>query len=138
VLFAIFRGLASASGQTSQTGIEGRVTDASSMAIATASVHVEQSDGTMWLLVTDPRGRYRVTDLTPGSYRVRVMSKGFAPFESGVISLIAGRVATLDIRLHIHPRRRAGSWQMTGPGVSSAGMGQEPQTPVLARRPIPL
>ncbi|HEX6625218.1 MAG TPA: TonB-dependent receptor, partial [Pyrinomonadaceae bacterium] len=49
--------------------------------------------------VTDGEGRYRLVELPPGAYSLRVAREGFAPEETAGLELVAGRAARLDFTL---------------------------------------
>lgn len=49
--------------------------------------------------VTDGEGRYRLVELSPGVYSLRVAREGFAPEETAGLELNAGRAARLDFTL---------------------------------------
>src|ERR1700685_4676732 len=73
--------------QSTQGSIQGAVLDQSGGAIAGATVTVTDSArGTTRTLTTDDAGEYLATDLTPGTYSVRVEAKGFKTTQhSGVL-----------------------------------------------------
>ena len=79
-----------------QGGVAGRVTDkATTQSLVGAQVSVV---GTTVRSLTDREGKYRITNLAPGSYSIRVL---FIGYTSGVqsVTVSAGETATLDIAL---------------------------------------
>jgi hypothetical protein len=92
-------------GQPLSGSLEGNVTDPSGAVVSGASVQVIAgnggTNGAVRATVTDIRGGYRVGDLAPGVYRVRITSGGFAPFEDANVAVAAGSTRTLSVRLEI-------------------------------------
>jgi hypothetical protein len=77
------------------------VTDPSGAFIPLAIVTITSSNGEAKNATTDIEGKARVNSLSPGSYIVRVVSPGFAQFQSAPVTVIAGRAETLNVRLQI-------------------------------------
>jgi len=50
---------------------------------------------------TDSQGRYRFDPLQPGSFSLRIVSRGFAPFARADIEVVTGRAFTADVQLVI-------------------------------------
>ena len=50
---------------------------------------------------TDAQGRYRVEELIPARYTLRIVYRGFAPFERSNIEVVSGRSLTVNARLQI-------------------------------------
>jgi hypothetical protein len=86
--------------------LQGEVTDPSGALVSGASVEVSGNNGAARTALTDIRGRYRVDDLVPGVYRVRVTSSGFSPFESPSVDIAEGTTRTLSMRLRIAESRQ--------------------------------
>lgn len=82
-------------------GLRGLVTDPSEAAVQGASVVVTSATGEVHVATTGPDGRYSLSGLAPGTYKVSAMSEGFAVFEKENVEVRAGRPATLDIRLDL-------------------------------------
>ncbi len=83
--------------QGSNGRILGAVTDQSGGNVVGATVTIlDVQRGTPRNLVTDQAGEYVATDLTPGTYTVRVESKGFKVFERQNILLEVGKEARVD------------------------------------------
>ena len=81
--------------QTESGAIAGRVTDSTAHAIAGASV---QLAGTPFGTRTREDGSFRLTNILPGSYRVRVRLLGFAP-DSLPVTVVAGQTANASLQL---------------------------------------
>jgi hypothetical protein len=86
-----------------QSGVlEGRVMDPSGAVIVGASVLVEaQPSGPAHTVQTDGEGRYRVTGLTAGRYKVTAEASGFQTAVKQVVVSSSQRIATLDLHLAI-------------------------------------
>ena len=104
-LFVLLLGVSrSSSAQTPQGAIEGQVTDASGGVMAGANVTVTGPNGAARTATTDTQGRYRVDGLAPAAYTVKILNRGFAPFDSASIG-VAGQVQILNARLQIQAER---------------------------------
>ncbi len=80
--------------------IQGQIIDPSGAAVSGASVTLVSTTGKA-TTTTDTEGRYRIGGLAPGSYIVRIVSRGFAPFETAVVAAATGQSATLNAQLQI-------------------------------------
>ena len=82
--------------------LEGRVMDPSGAVIPGASVVVEpQPSGPARAVQTDEEGRYRVTGLTAGQYKVTAEASGFRTAAKQTAISASRHIVTLDIRLVI-------------------------------------
>jgi carboxypeptidase family protein len=80
--------------------ITGRVMDQNDAVIAGATVEaVLIKTGATRTALTDAEGRYRLIQLEPGVYNVKISFTGFAPEEKKELTLIAGRNLQLDSML---------------------------------------
>ncbi len=87
--------------QQTESRIIGKVTDANGGALPGVTVTVTATQtGSIRTAVTNPEGRYVVTNLGPGPYEVRVELSGFAP-NRGELSLGAGDTKPLDLTLAV-------------------------------------
>ena len=86
-----------------QSGVlEGRVMDPSGAVIRGASVLVEtQPSGPTHTVQTDGEGRYRITGLTAGRYKVTAEASGFQTAVKQAVISGSPRIATVDIHLAI-------------------------------------
>jgi hypothetical protein len=82
-------------------GVTGIITDPSGALVAQVSVSVVAGDGDAHKTVTDERGVYTASGLTPGLYTIKCVANGFAVFQQSDIRLHAGRIRRLDISLGI-------------------------------------
>nr|MBA3632946.1 carboxypeptidase regulatory-like domain-containing protein [Acidobacteriota bacterium] len=80
--------------------ISGRVVDSNNAPIVGASVtatlvttNVERT------FVTDDEGRYRIIELIPGTYKVKVLATGFGAKEKIDLQTISGQSVQLDFSL---------------------------------------
>jgi outer membrane receptor protein involved in Fe transport len=76
--------------------VSGRVTDARTGAVLVGATVV--ADGVRQIATTDADGHYRIADVAPGTYTVRVRYIGYAP-ESVSVAVTAEREATADFAL---------------------------------------
>jgi hypothetical protein len=93
--------LTSLPAQVPTGAVEGQVTDPSGAAVPGASVTVTGANGAVRTSATDMQGRYRVDGLAPAPYTVRIVYRGFVPFDRAGVEVVAGRVQTLNVRLQI-------------------------------------
>jgi hypothetical protein len=77
VILALPGGVSCSSAQTVAAALQGQVLDPSGAAILRATVTVTSEGGAVKKSETDGQGRYRVHELSPGTYTVRVGSPGF-------------------------------------------------------------
>src|SRR5436190_7399809 len=94
--------LAGAQGQAINGAIEGTVTDESGAVLPGVVVTVTNVDtGQTRSVVTNDRGVYRAPLLPLGAYRVSAELQGFKKHEQAGISLSAGQVAVVDVKLAV-------------------------------------
>jgi Carboxypeptidase regulatory-like domain/TonB dependent receptor len=99
-LLALLVGSFQVHGQGSNGEILGSVTDQSGGNIVGATVTItDVARGIPRTLTTDQAGEYVASDLTPGTYTVRVESKGFKVFERQNILLEVGKEVRVDAPL---------------------------------------
>jgi len=80
--------------------ISGRVADERGASVVGAKVSaVLDSTGAPRATVTDEEGRFRLVELAPGSYTVRVSSGGFAAEVRSGVAAVAGQNVRLDFTL---------------------------------------
>lgn len=78
----------------------GKVLDSNNAAIVGASVTATQVEtGAVRTFVTDENGRYRIVELKPGLYKVKVAANGFGAREKTDIETISGQSIQLDFTL---------------------------------------
>jgi len=102
VLLAVFLSCSSSFlfSQTVDTAIKGAVTDASGAAVTGAKVTVRLPEsGIAKEAISDARGEFGVTYLTPGVYSVSVIAAGFAPYEEKGLVLQINQTASLHIQI---------------------------------------
>lgn len=86
--------------QTSQGTIQGTVFDQSGGAIPGAAITVtDVARGVSRNLVADAAGQYVAVNLTPGTYIVRAVSKGFRTAEHSGITVEVGQSIRVDLTL---------------------------------------
>jgi hypothetical protein len=88
--------------QTSNTSLQGSVTDASGAAIADASVRLVHAESkTERVTTTDAQGEYRFQFLPPGTYTVSVFATGFKSYQQSDLQLLVNTPATVNITLQV-------------------------------------
>lgn len=93
---------ASAQGQAINATIEGTVTDDSGAVLPGVTVTVTNIDtGDVRVAVTNESGVYRAPLLPLGAYRVSAELQGFRRYERTGLTLSAGQVAVVDVRLGV-------------------------------------
>jgi hypothetical protein len=89
-------------GQGLTGSIAGTVTDPSGAPITGATVTIRQlNTAAVHTIMTSDVGSYRVTQLVPGVYSVKVDKEGFKVFEQSDITLAIDQVSQIDARLDI-------------------------------------
>lgn len=89
-------------GQGLTGSIAGTVTDASGATISRATVTIRQLDtNAIRTVATSDVGSYRVPQLSPGIYSVKIEKSGFQLFEQDRITLAIDQVAQIDAKLAV-------------------------------------
>jgi hypothetical protein len=82
--------------------IAGTVTDPSGAPITGATVTIRQLDTDfVHTITTTDVGSYRVTQLTPGKYSIKIDKDGFKLFDQGNVTLTIDQVSQIDAKLDI-------------------------------------
>ncbi|HEX6046463.1 MAG TPA: TonB-dependent receptor [Pyrinomonadaceae bacterium] len=93
---------ASAQSQITTATIEGTVTDPSGALVPGANVEIRNVETNLSRnLTTDDEGRFKVLQLTPGKYSVKVSKQGFASAEDPNVVLTVGQTATLSFPMKV-------------------------------------
>src|SRR5882757_7103955 len=87
-------------GQGITGSITGTVTDTRGAPIAGATVAIRQvgTDATRTILTSDV-GSYRITQLAPGGYSIRIDKDGFKPFQQANVTLAIDNDAEIHAKL---------------------------------------
>jgi hypothetical protein len=94
--------VAAAQGQAINATIEGTVTDESGAVLPGVTVTLTNTDtGDTRVVVTNESGLYRAPLLPLGGYRVSAELAGFKKYEQTGMSLAAGQVAVIDVKLGV-------------------------------------
>src|SRR6267143_996239 len=91
--------------QTANGALRGQVTDPSGSTIANATVIVTTSTGGAITAATNRDGIYEFKNLALGKYSVKVISEGFAAFETSNVEILSGQTQKLDVPLTIEVRK---------------------------------
>jgi outer membrane receptor protein involved in Fe transport len=110
----------SAFAQTSTTGsVEGTVTDPNGAAVKGATVKVTSPNLiSAQTATTDDNGRFQISNLPPGLYKVNIEAGGFAKFTSADFSVNLGRTSSADAQLQL--ATATATVQVTGGAVVDA------------------
>jgi hypothetical protein len=84
--------------QSQGASLKGIVTDPSGAVIPQAAVTVTGGSGEK-MTTSNERGEYVVSGLPPGTYKLKVVAQGFAPFETADITLAADQSLEIDASL---------------------------------------
>jgi hypothetical protein len=90
-----------AGAQTAPGTVRGQVTDPSSAVIPGATVSVKPANGNAVSTQTDGQGAYELKGLAPGTYSLSATAPGFASSPAQDISVAAGQIQQLNIKLEI-------------------------------------
>ena len=89
-------------GQVLYGSLVGTVTDASGGVVPGATISVvDTQTGQTREEVTDSGGRYSLTNMVPGTYTVKVVSKGFRNVEQSGFAITPNTVGRLDFHLEV-------------------------------------
>jgi hypothetical protein len=92
---------APAAAQQIEARLVGVITDTQGGVLPGVTVTVTSAQtGAVRTSVTDPEGRYAVTNLSPGAYEVRIELSGFAP-NVNTVALGVGDMKPLDVKLNV-------------------------------------
>jgi hypothetical protein len=99
--FLLFSGLMPGWSQAGPGSIRGQVTDPDGRSIPGAVVSLSNGRGRARSATTDVHGEYRLADLPPGAYTVRVSAKGFAAAERQAVQITSAAAQVLDFPLSL-------------------------------------
>jgi len=89
-------------GQLTEARMKGTVTDSSAQPVSGVTVTAtNDSTGEQRTSLTDTRGTYVLSELSPGRYKVSVAVKGFNSFEQQGIQLSVGQTSEVDVQLQL-------------------------------------
>jgi outer membrane receptor protein involved in Fe transport len=88
--------------QSTTSTLTGTITDGSGAFVATADVlALNTATGVEYKAKADNQGNYRITQLPPGSYTLRVTSKGFKTQQLQAFTLLVDQQARQDVQLGV-------------------------------------
>lgn len=119
--------------------LTGVVTDPSGAPIANVSVTVKNmATGVTRTVPTDSSGIYSAVNLLPGSYEVSITAEGFATSIQSNVTLVVGKVETLNISLKIGDQRQKVVVTDEGPGIelTSATLSAEVNSTTIRELPL--
>jgi len=80
--------------------VAGKITDANGLAVVGATVTATSVEtGTERTVVTDDDGRYKIVQLKPGTYKIKVAQSGFGSQETSPITTISAQNVQQDFKL---------------------------------------
>ena len=89
-----------AAAQTYTASLTGVVTDPTAAVIPDAKVTLKDNErGYAFITITDNVGRYILRNLTPGTYTLTIVSKGFKTYLHGGVVLAVSQNASIDAQL---------------------------------------
>ncbi len=88
------------------SSVHGIVTDPSGAVVAKATVHLIDANSVERVATTDDKGRYAFTNVTPGTYQLRVVFTGFDTFEQAGVQVSGGAASTVNAQLRISSQRQ--------------------------------
>ncbi|MGB7438282.1 MAG: TonB-dependent receptor [Candidatus Acidiferrum sp.] len=101
-LVFLFCGANATFAQTVTASIAGTVTDPSGAAIAGATITAKSVErGLTFTSVTNDAGIYRISNLEPGQYDLKVEKTGFQTSLYPAFTLILNQVATIDVQMKV-------------------------------------
>jgi hypothetical protein len=106
--------------QTAPGTVRGQVTDPTGAVIPGATVSVKAGNGNVVSTQTTDQGAYELKGLTPGPYSLTASAPGFAPSQAQDISVAAGQLQLLNIKLEIKVEQEKVEVQEEGTTVNVA------------------
>ena len=121
--------------QSAVTGaVGGAATDPNNAAVANATVTLKSMDTNKTETAnTDSDGRFRFTNLQPGTYAITISATGFAEFKREQLAVEVGRLSNIDAVLRVGAASAAVDIVATAPGRSILSPKNSP--PTSTRRP---
>jgi Carboxypeptidase regulatory-like domain len=92
--------------QTNVGAIHGQVTDPSGAVVGGASVIVTGADGSVLSATTNQQGTFDLKGVAPGTYKVEIFAKGFAPFTQEGVQVRAGQIQEVSAALEIEVQQQ--------------------------------
>jgi hypothetical protein len=99
ILILVITGVADA--QMPSGVLRGQVTDPSTAGIEGATILATSSNGDSKGAITAKDGTFEIKDLTPGTYQLQAIAKGFALFTKEGIVVAAGQTARVNVQMTI-------------------------------------
>ncbi len=94
--------IGTAAGQSDRGTLAGTILDSSSAVVSQAAITVTGVDtGTVYDAVSSSGGAYRIPDIRPGAYNVKVAATGFKTAERTGVVIQVNNVSSLDITMQI-------------------------------------
>jgi hypothetical protein len=128
-----------ANGQTFRGAINGTVTDPSGAAIPGANVvATEDATSVAHTTVTTTDGQFSFQDIPTGAYKVTVTAMGFQQFTISNLSVTAGNVYTVPVKLSVGQQTTAVEVAAAALQVDTTTSMQSDTIPTAALQEIPL
>jgi len=91
--------LSSATLLAQTTSVTGTVTDPSASVVPSASITLASVDtGAQRVTASDSQGRYTITQVPPGKYKITAKAAGFAEAVINDVELLVNQPATIDVK----------------------------------------
>jgi len=119
--------------------ITGTVTDPTGSVVAGATVTVRQIDtNAVRTVISSDAGTYKVTQLQPGHYSVKVEKAGFKSYNRSGILLAIDQVALIDSQLEVGSQQESVEVTTTGPVIQTedSSVGQVIDSQALQNTPL--
>src|SRR3984893_9864954 len=89
-------------GQVGSGSIEGQVTDSQQLAVALASIELEDASGKgIASAEADGNGNYVFNAVPAGSYKLRFSQVGLQPIDQGPVTVESGKATTVNVSLKV-------------------------------------
>ena len=128
-----------AQGVGASADVRGTIKDSSGALMPNVAVTlVETGKGTSRSAVTDSTGQFRVTDLSPAIYDVRVERSGFETQVQRNVSLNLGETAVVDFRMKVSTKKEVVEVASDSPTVDTERSSQANSVPELYVTELPI
>jgi carboxypeptidase family protein len=138
-VFAALAFLVTLATAQSSSLLNGSVSDPSGASVVGAKVTLtEATTGLQRTTTSNATGLYQFLDLPPGTYRLEVMAKGFAPYMASNVTLVVKTPSTLNVHLQVAGASESVTVESQAPLVNrtDASLGNTLEQNQIAELPI--